>query len=125
MPQPLGPHCADQEERARCFLEYALVETPVLVQSRIGVDCVRTFANDVLPVVNRFFGPTVTVSGLLTGQDVVAAFEGSALDGPVFLPRLMFDAQGERTLDDWTPAEMEEAIGLPVVTAESLRDVMV
>lgn len=74
----------------------------------------------VRPVVNQFFGPTVTVSGLLTGQDVVAALKERPPDGAVFLPRAMFDAAGERTLDDWTPPAIETALAAPVVVADSL-----
>ena len=79
---------------------------------------------EVLPVVNQFFGPTVTVSGLLVGQDVVAALKERVLDGPVFLPRAMFDAAGERTLDDWTLEAMEGALGVPVIVAGSLDRVL-
>jgi NifB/MoaA-like Fe-S oxidoreductase len=57
---------------------------------------------EVLPVVNRFFGSMVTVSGLLVGQDIVALLKECSLDGPVFLPRVMFDEAGECTLDGWT-----------------------
>ena len=76
------------------------------------------------PVVNRFFGPTVTVSGLLTGQDVVATLREHTLDGPVFLPRVMFDAAGERTLDDWTLGAIQDVLGVPVVIVESLGQVL-
>jgi len=79
---------------------------------------------EALPVVNQFFGPTVTVSGLLVGQDVVAALQGRALGGPVFLPRAMFDAAGERTLDDWTPEALQNALGVPVAVAGSMGEVL-
>lgn len=78
----------------------------------------------VLPVVNLFFGPTVTVSGLLTGQDVMAALTERSLDGRVFLPRAMFDAAGQRTLDDWTPKAMADALDVPVIVADSPEDVV-
>lgn len=64
----------------------------------------------VLPVVNRFFGPTVTVSGLLTAQDVVAALKERPATDSVLLPRAMFDAAGQRTLDDWTPTDVAQAL---------------
>ncbi len=73
----------------------------------------------VRPVVNQFFGPTVTVSGLLTGRDVVAALREQPPDGPLFLPRAMFDTAGERTLDDWTLQVIQDALGAPVIVAES------
>ena len=78
----------------------------------------------VLPVENRFFGPTVTVSGLLTGQDVVATLKARAARGSVFLPRAMFDAAAERTLDDWTPEAIAAALDRPVLLADSLGQVV-
>ncbi|MCL2420665.1 MAG: DUF512 domain-containing protein [Defluviitaleaceae bacterium] len=71
----------------------------------------------VYPVQNDFFGRTVTVSGLLTGQDVVGQVKEKAIqDGCVglFLPRNMFRDGTECTLDDMTREEMESLLGMPV-----------
>ncbi len=78
----------------------------------------------VLPVENRFFGPMVTVSGLLTAEDVLDTLVAAPLADAVALPRAMFDAAGECTLDDVTPAEMEARLGRPVLLASTLRDVV-
>jgi len=78
---------------------------------------------EVVPVENRFFGPTVTVSGLLTGRDVVEALRGCELD-LVFLPRAMFDASGELTLDDMSPAAIRERLGARVEVAGTMGDVV-
>lgn len=71
----------------------------------------------VVPVENEFFGSTVTVSGLLTGGDVVSALAGRDLGDVVFLPRVMFDATGKVTLDDLTLGEIESRVGVPVSRA--------
>ncbi|MHB8992012.1 MAG: DUF512 domain-containing protein, partial [Chloroflexota bacterium] len=63
---------------------------------------------ELYPVVNEFFGPTVTVSGLLTGTDVTAVMKQKSVDGWV-LPRVMFDSSGEQTLDDMTVQEIGRA----------------
>jgi len=76
------------------------------------------------PVTNAFFGETVTVSGLLTGRDVLAALAGQALGERAFLPRAMFDAPGERTLDDLTPAEIASRLGVDVHLVERLSEVV-
>ena len=78
----------------------------------------------VIPVENRFFGPTVTVSGLLVGRDVIEALRGRDLGEVVFLPRAMFDAAGKRTLDDMSPAEIEERLGTRVEVAGTLGEVI-
>mgnify|MGYP005835943257 CR=1 FL=1 len=72
---------------------------------------------EVLPVVNEFFGETVTVSGLLTGQDVIAALCDQRLGDLVLLPRVMFDATGEHTLDNLSRGDIQAALGVPVTMA--------
>jgi len=75
----------------------------------------------VVPVPNRFFGETVTVSGLLTGTDVVSHLRELGCHR-VVLPRAMLDQEGERTLDDLTAADLERELGAPVSFAERLSD---
>jgi putative radical SAM enzyme (TIGR03279 family) len=70
---------------------------------------------DVVPVVNRFFGETVTVAGLLTGQDVIAQLRGRELGEVVVLPAAMFGGPEGQTLDGMWPQEIEEALGRRVV----------
>jgi len=79
---------------------------------------------EVVPVVNDFFGPTVTVSGLLTGQDVVGALRGRDLGDAVFLSRAMFNASGELTLDDMTAAAIGERLGVRVEVAGMVGEVV-
>jgi len=81
-------------------------------------------AVEVVPVENRFFGPTVTVSGLLTGRDVVEAVRERDLGDVVFLPRAMFDASGELTLDDMSPATIGERLGVGVEVAGTMGEVV-
>jgi len=78
---------------------------------------------DVLGVENNLFGPTVTVSGLLGGRDVLAALD-SHLAGHVFLPRAMFDQSGELTLDDVHVTVFEERLGAPVHVVSRLSEVV-
>jgi NifB/MoaA-like Fe-S oxidoreductase len=79
-----------------------------------------------VPVVNRFFGPSVTVSGLLTGADLGAEFgpSGRVPGDIVVVPHWMFDPAGERTLDGVTPAEIETALGRPLWVVASLADLI-
>jgi putative radical SAM enzyme (TIGR03279 family) len=79
---------------------------------------------EVVPVVNEFFGPTVTVSGLLTGRDVIEALRGRDLGEGVFLPRAMFDASGKLTLDDISPSGMGERLGVRVEVAGTMGEVI-
>jgi putative radical SAM enzyme (TIGR03279 family) len=75
----------------------------------------------VVPIRNDWYG-VVTVSGLLTGHDVVEQLRDSL--GPsspgaaVLLPRVMFDNSGRVTLDDMTPDQIQAALGVPVLIAQ-------
>ena len=81
-------------------------------------------AIEVVPVENRFFGPMVTVSGLLTGRDVIEVLRGRDLGDVVFLPRAMFDASGDMTLDDMGLAEIGERLGVRVEVAGTMGEVV-
>jgi putative radical SAM enzyme (TIGR03279 family) len=77
---------------------------------------------DLVPVPNRFFGPRVRVSGLLTGGDIMAnahRFTGDV----VILPSVMLDKTASRLLDGVTPTELEQRLGKPVYFAGYLSEV--
>ncbi len=78
----------------------------------------------VVPVTNEFFGPTVTVSGLLTAQDVIGALRGQPVGERVVLPRAMFDASGELTLDDQRRSDIEQALGVGIAVADRLGEIL-
>lgn len=61
-------------------------------------------------VENSFFGPNITVSGLLTGQDIVNACKGKLKSKVLLLPDIMLRAEGDILLDDMTPAEIGELL---------------
>jgi len=69
-----------------------------------------------LPIVNQFFGEMVTVSGLLMGQDVVAALRASGVQR-VLLPRVMFEHTGTRTLDEYSLERIAAEAGASVAIA--------
>jgi NifB/MoaA-like Fe-S oxidoreductase len=83
---------------------------------------VRGADADLVVVPNRFFGPRVRVSGLLTGQDILAnahRYRGDLL----ILPSVMLDKTGTRLLDGYTPAELSAQLGKPVAFAGYLSEV--
>ncbi len=77
----------------------------------------------VYPITNEFFGERITVSGLLTGQDIVRQLTGKELGGRLLLPQNVLRS-GERVfLDDMTVEEMENALQVKVdIVKSSGRD---
>lgn len=76
-----------------------------------------------MPVTNQFFGEMVTVSGLLTGQDVTDALRTSGAERAL-LPRVMFDHTGRRTLDEFSPERIAQESGVPVATAGEPEEIV-
>ncbi len=85
---------------------------------------------NLLTVVNKALGSSVTVAGLLTGRDVIDALlalrdSSTELGEVVFLPQVMLDKKGYggRFLDDLTPEDVEQATDCKVVTAGLMSEV--
>jgi len=65
-------------------------------------------------VKNEFFGELITVSGLLTGQDVIGQLKGKVNQDVIFMPENAFRADTEIMLDDVTLDDLAEALGTEV-----------
>ena len=70
-------------------------------------------------IVNRFFGETITVAGLVTGQDIVAQLSGTRLGERVLFPAVMLRHERDRFLDDMTLEELGQSLGVPVFPVEN------
>ena len=64
----------------------------------------------VYPIRNDFFGELITVSGLITGKDLIAQLRGRQIGEKLLLPCNMFRSGEEVFLDDVTLADVEEAL---------------
>lgn len=70
-------------------------------------------------IVNDFFGHTVTVAGLVTGQDLIAQLKGKDLGAELLIPSTMLRHEQDRFLDDVTREEVEEALSVTLTTTEN------
>ena len=68
----------------------------------------------VVPIENHFFGPSVTVSGLLTGADLIRELKGIDAD-KILITECMLREFEDVFLDDLTLEEVEKEIGVPIV----------
>ena len=73
----------------------------------------------VYPIRNDFFGELITVSGLITGQDLKAQLKDKALGERLLLPCNMFRSQEEVFLDDVTLFELSEALQVKIDIVKS------
>ena len=73
----------------------------------------------VYKIVNRFFGETVTVTGLLTGKDLAEQLQNEDLGDELLLSSCTLRAEGDLFLCGMTPAELEEKLNLPIRFVDS------
>lgn len=73
----------------------------------------------VYPIRNDFFGERITVSGLITGQDLIAQLKDHPLGDCLILPHNMVRSQEQDFLDDVTVTEVSTALQVPVDIVKS------
>ena len=73
----------------------------------------------VYEILNDFFGHGVTVSGLITGQDLIKQLTGKPLGEALLLPANMFRSNEEVFLDDLTKQDVEKALQVPINIVKS------
>jgi len=82
-------------------------------------DALNAFHNisvEVYPIVNDFFGHTVTVAGLLTGQDIISQLKGRDVPDTILVPRVML--RDGSFLDDVKLSDVAVALGREIVSVE-------
>ncbi len=84
----------------------------------IGKYVWRNLDLEIIAVENRFFGGAVTVTGLLTGSDLIRELSGVQCDA-VLISESMLRAEQDLFLDNKTLLDVEEAIGVPVHVVEN------
>ncbi len=82
------------------------------------VGCSRVYA-----ITNNFFGERITVSGLVTGQDLIEQLKGKDLGDELLIPENMLKDDSDVFLDDVTVGEVADALGVTVTPLPVLGDV--
>ncbi len=73
----------------------------------------------VVTVENDFFGPEITVAGLLTGEDYLRTLGGQTLGDALLISRTSLRAEGDLFLCGRSLAELERELGVPVTPVEN------
>ena len=94
---------------------------PALAEMAHDANRVANLAVQARAAENTLFGSTISVSGLMSGRDAVAALRSMDVDAAV-LPRSAFGFEGARTLDEWTVEGISEATGVPVRVARTASE---
>lgn len=111
-----------------CIEDEEAISTPVSLSFATGVDAApyvaaelkklkRVFTGlefEVYAIQNDFFGHTITVAGLVTAGDIIKQLKGKNLGQALVLPDVMLRHEKDKFLDDLSPADIENALGVPV-----------
>ena len=74
---------------------------------------------DVHRILNDFYGHRITVTGLLTGGDIVKQLKGKDLGEALLIPDICLKADQDIFLDDMTLEELSEALQVKTVIVKS------
>lgn len=74
---------------------------------------------DVFPIKNVFFGENVTVTGLLTGGDIMAQLGRNRLGSELLISRSMLRSGEQVFLDDYSVERLEEGLGVKVTAVDN------
>jgi putative radical SAM enzyme (TIGR03279 family) len=68
----------------------------------------------VYEIVNEFFGERITVSGLLTGQDIIKQLKGRKLGTTLYLPENLLRSGEDYLLDDVKIGDIEKELDIKI-----------
>jgi len=73
---------------------------------------------------SHYWGQTITVTGLLTGQDLLQELQGKYLGNAILLPAMMLKNGDTCFLDDMTLAELAGKIDTPVLPVRGVEELI-
>lgn len=78
-----------------------------------NVDC------RIYKIENNFFGPEITVAGLLTGTDMAEQLADKELGDELLIPEVTLRSEKDLFLCGMSPAELSEKLGVPIRTVSN------
>ena len=73
---------------------------------------------------SHYWGQEITVTGLLTGQDLLEGLKGKDLGEAILLPSLMLKQGDTRFLDDMTVQELSANLGIPILPINGIEELI-
>ena len=68
---------------------------------------------------NKFFGGHITVTGLVTGSDIIAALKGKDIGDELLISASMLRHEKDKFLDDLTPDDVQKELGVKIKITEN------
>jgi len=95
--------------------------TTILRDAVARLNQVHGLTVELVPVVNAFFGGSVSCAGLLTGRDILRALseQRGRLCDAILIPSVAFKEDEDILLDDFLLRDLGAHVGIPCVRVES------
>jgi len=78
------------------------------------LNCVSGLNVELAPCRSNYWGQEITVTGLLTGEDLLTTLQGKDLGDGILLPSLMLKDHDTRFLDDLTLETVSQKLGISI-----------
>lgn len=79
---------------------------------------------DLVALNSQYWGQEITVTGLLTGQDLLAGLPKRDLGDGILLPSLMLKHDDTKFLDDLTVADVSQKLGVPIFPVSGVEELI-
>ncbi len=73
---------------------------------------------------SKYWGQEITVTGLLTGQDLLAGLPGKDLGDGILLPSLMLKHDDTKFLDDMTVEDVSQQLTIPIFPVSGVEELI-
>ena len=88
------------------------------------LDRVEGLTVNLAAIRSKYWGQEITVTGLLTGQDLLAGLAGKDLGEGILLPALMLKHDETKFLDDMTVEEVSQKLNLPIFPVSGVEQLI-
>lgn len=108
-------------ENRKCTVATGMLAYPFIRElAQKAVNKWKNLDCRVIPIENKFFGSTITVSGLITAGDLIEQLRNEELGDELLIPSVMLSAGDHIFLDDYTVEQVE--IELKIKISEVTND---
>ena len=88
------------------------------------LNAVKGLTVELAPCKSHYWGQEITVTGLLTGEDLLTALPGRDLGEGILLPSLMLKDHDTRFLDDLTLETVSEKLAIPIIPVTGVSELI-
>ncbi|MEA5496162.1 TIGR03279 family radical SAM protein [Limnoraphis robusta] len=79
---------------------------------------------EMVPLCSQYWGQTISVTGLLTGQDLLESLKGKDLGDGILLPSVMLKHEDTLFLDDMSVGELSAQLNVPILPVTDVEELI-